>query len=91
MGHIAPKTARQMVSKGAIRGIEIDSVRKSSTATPVNMQKQLKNPSRKSIKAPEQKNLVMKSTLPYGDLHLFKPLATKALQMIIQDGHTYNC
>ena len=25
MGHIAPETARQMVSKGAIRGIEIDS------------------------------------------------------------------
>ena len=77
MGHIAPETARQMVSKGAIKGIEIDSASEIQHCNSCEYAKQLKNPSKKSAKAPEQKHLVMRFTLTYGDLHLFKLLATR--------------
>ena len=77
MGHIAPETARQMVSKGAIKGIEIDSASEIQQCNSCEYAKATQKPIKKSIKAPEQKDLVMKYTLTYGDLHLFKPLATK--------------
>ena len=84
MGHIAPKTARQMVSKGAIRGIEIDSALEIQHCNSCKYAKATQKPIKKE---PEQKILVMKSTDIWGPSPIQTP-GHKSYYVSFTDDHT---